>query len=121
MLNFYVYILRCNDGSYYVGHTDNIESRLNQHIETDKKVGSYVANRLPVELVYAESLGSRHDALEAERKLKGWSRKKKEALINGGFKAVQEFVIKYKNENDDGPVNPSTSSGRTGERAVRRK
>ncbi len=106
MLDFYVYMLCCNDGSYYVGHTDNIEFRLNQHIETDPQVGSYVAKRLPVELVYVECVGARSEALEAERKLKGWSRKKKEALINNGWQAIPK--VTNKGAFTKYPVDPST-------------
>jgi predicted GIY-YIG superfamily endonuclease len=47
---FYVYILKCNDASYYTGHTDDIERRLAMHNEG--KIDSYTATRLPVELVY---------------------------------------------------------------------
>lgn len=89
MLNFYVYILKCNDDSYYVGHTDDLERRLTEYASGDKFVGYYVATRLPVVCVYSESFATRAEALDAERRLKGWSRKKKEALINGGWQAVK--------------------------------
>ena len=72
---FYVYILKCNDGSYYTGHTDDIERRIAEH-----KGGlyqGYTSSRLPIQLVYLEEFFSRIEALEAERKIKNWSRKKK--------------------------------------------
>ena len=78
-MGFYVYILKCADGSYYTGHTDNLEARLAAH-----RTGSfrnYTLSRRPVELVFAEELPSRLEALEQERRIKGWSRAKKEALI----------------------------------------
>lgn len=79
MLNFYVYILRCNDGSYYTGHTDDLEKRIAQHHAGVVKC--YTSLRLPVELVFAQEFPSRGDALAAERQIKNWSRKKKAALI----------------------------------------
>ena len=88
MQDIYVYILRCADGSYYTGHTDDIYTRLDQHNDS-KLLNSYVSKRLPVELVFVDSCPSRYDALAMERKIKKWSRKKKEALINGGWEAMQ--------------------------------
>ena len=80
MKDFFVYILSCHDGSYYTGHTDDIEKRLAEH--QDKLVDGYTAARLPVKLVYLQGFASRDEAFNAERQIKGWSRKKKEALIN---------------------------------------
>ena len=76
---FYVYILRCSDGSYYTGHTDNLEARLAAHQRGE--IPGYTFARRPVELVFSEDLPSRQDAFERERQIKGWSRAKKEALI----------------------------------------
>jgi len=86
---FYTYMLRCADRSYYVGHTDNIEQRLSQH--KFGKISGYTSSRLPVELVWMESFHSRDEAFFAERKIKGWSRKKKEALINRDWQAISEL------------------------------
>jgi predicted GIY-YIG superfamily endonuclease len=77
---FYVYILRCADGSYYTGHTDNLERRLTAHQNGD--VNGYTQTRRPVTLVFADSCPTRREALERERQIKGWSRAKKEALID---------------------------------------
>jgi len=82
-------MLKCADASYYVGHTDNIEQRLSQH--KSGKISGYTATRLPVELVWMENFNSREEAFFAERKIKGWSRKKKEALIHGDWQAISEF------------------------------
>ena len=87
MLPFFVYILKCSDGSYYTGHTDNIESRISAHHQG--KGGIYTSERLPVELVYNGLCGSRAEAIENERKIKSWSRAKKEAFIRA---IEQEFV-----------------------------
>ena len=83
---FWVYILRCADASYYVGHTDNLDVRVAQHQSGD--VDGYTKSRRPVRLVYRESFATRDDAFVAERQLKGWSRKKKEALIAGDWERL---------------------------------
>ncbi len=80
---FYTYILRCNEGSYYTGHTDDIDIRLAQH--SSGELGGYTAKRLPVELIWCDSFETRDEAFEAERQIKGWSRAKKEALIEGDW------------------------------------
>lgn len=89
MLNFYVYILKCNDGSFYTGHTDNIEKRLAEH-QLGNCAG-YTAKRLPVKLVFVEVCASRAEALEAERKIKTWNRKKKETLAFEGWQGIIEL------------------------------
>jgi predicted GIY-YIG superfamily endonuclease len=76
---FFVYILKCSDGSYYTGHTDNLEKRWSEH--NLGKIDGYTKTRLPVKLVYMAMMASRREALAAERRIKGWTRKKKEALI----------------------------------------
>ncbi len=70
---FWVYMLRCADGSYYVGHTDNIDLRLARHEQGVFRT-CYTFERRPVELVYSHELPAREQALILERKLKGWSR-----------------------------------------------
>lgn len=83
---FYIYILKCSDGSYYTGHTENLEVRISEH-----NIGhhnGYTSTRLPVQVVYAEEFGSRAEALEAERKIKTWNRKKKETLAYKGWEGV---------------------------------
>ena len=80
---FWVYILRCADRSYDIGHTDNLEVRLAQH--QSGELAGYTKHRRPVQLVYSENFDSRDAAFAAERPLKGWSRQKKEALIAGDW------------------------------------
>jgi predicted GIY-YIG superfamily endonuclease len=77
----WVYILRCADGSYYTGCTTNLDQRLGEH-QAGETPG-YTSTRLPVEMVYAEEFQTIHDAIAAERRIKGWSRAKKEAVIEG--------------------------------------
>ena len=79
MRPFFVYMIRCGDGSYYTGHTDDLERRWAEH--QSGTFGGYTAKRQPLRLVYFEECGERIDALERERQIKPWSRAKKEALV----------------------------------------
>jgi predicted GIY-YIG superfamily endonuclease len=83
----FVYILRCNDGSYYVGSTRDLENRVDKH--NAGFYGGYTARRRPVELVHSQEFGRIEDAIAAERQIKGWSRAKKEALMHGDFVALK--------------------------------
>ncbi|MBL7903220.1 MAG: GIY-YIG nuclease family protein [Bacteroidia bacterium] len=77
----YVYILECNDGSYYTGSTIDLEMRLSQH---QQGLGAnHTKKRLPVKLVYIEMFDRIDLAFYREKQIQGWSRAKKEALING--------------------------------------
>ena len=78
-MSFCVYILKCADGSYYTGHTDAPEARVTAHQQG--MVPGYTQSRKPVELVFVDEFPPRLEALERERQIKGWSRRKKEALI----------------------------------------
>lgn len=92
MQDFYVYILQCSDGSYYVGHTDNMTKRFAEHM--DKRFNGYTATRLPVELVFLQNFGSRDEAFFAEKRMQGWTRKKKEALIEKNWDELQRLAKK---------------------------
>ena len=83
-MSFYVSILRCSDGSFYVGHTDDLESRIAAHQEG--RMDGYTANRRPLTLEFSDGFPTRIEALERERQIKGWTRRKKEALIRGDGK-----------------------------------
>ena len=74
----FVYILRCADGSYYVGKTNNLYTRLAEH--QSGVAAAYTALRRPVEMVYAEEHATIRSAKDRELQLKRWSRAKKEAL-----------------------------------------
>jgi len=84
-MEFYLYILKCNDKSYYTGHTEDLEKRLAEH--KDGLYKCYTFKRRPVRLVYTEKFTSRLEALTAERKIKKWTRRKKEKLIRFGWQA----------------------------------
>ena len=93
---FYVYILKCRDSSYYVGITNDIERRILEHKEGISPK-SYTFKRRPVQLVYFETYNDFQIAENWEKKLKGWSRKKKEALIENNWNKLKEYS-KCKNE-----------------------
>ena len=90
-MNFHVYILKCADNSYYTGHTDNLEKRLAQHQQRYFK-SCYTATRLPIELIFCQAFTTREEALASERQIKGWSRKKKEAMMRGDWNEVSRLA-----------------------------
>lgn len=116
----FVYILECSDGSYYTGSTIDIEVRVKQH--QDGRGANYTKKRLPVKLVFLEEFQRIDDAFYREKQLQGWSRVKKEALINGEFnklpnlseckngshsKNVTSTPLSHQSENDDSVVEQS--------------
>jgi putative endonuclease len=87
-----VYILLCGDGTYYTGVTSNMDRRLAQH-ETGYFDNSYTSHRLPVKLLWGNFFQSNMEAISWEKRIKKWSKKKKEALIRGDFDALRELSI----------------------------
>lgn len=85
----WVYILECSDGTYYTGSTENLEKRLYEH--NAGAFGGYTSTRRPVRLVYSCELPDAHEAFLRERQIKGWSRRKKEALINNEWEKLVEY------------------------------
>jgi tRNA/rRNA methyltransferase len=85
-MTFWTYMLRCADGSYYVGHAEDLEARVGAH--QSGLVEGYTQRRRPVELVWSQDFPDRYGAIAAERQIKGWNRGKKEALIRGDWDAV---------------------------------
>ena len=82
----HVYMLRCSDGSYYVGSTVNLEVRICQHQAGDG--AAYTLRRRPLELVWAEEYDRVDEAYAREKQVQGWSRAKREALIQGNYEAL---------------------------------
>ncbi len=93
MTKGYTYILRCSDGSYYTGSTKYLELRLDQHQKGEG--ANHTAKNLPVELVYVEEYSRIDWAFNREKQIQGWSRKKKEALIEGRVEDLPELAYCY--------------------------
>lgn len=89
-MDFYAYLLRCADGHYYCGHTDDLDARIAQH--QAGAIPGYTQKRRPVQLIWADRFPDRDSAFAAERQIKGWSRAKKEALIRGDWEALRELA-----------------------------
>ncbi|MBS7542879.1 GIY-YIG nuclease family protein [Ancylobacter oerskovii] len=88
-MSAFVYMLRCADGSYYIGSTRGaLEARLAEH--QSRAFPGYTFQRRPVTLIWSEHFPRIEDAVAAERQLKGWSRAKKEALARGDWMSVRE-------------------------------
>jgi putative endonuclease len=105
----WLYILRCADGSYYVGTTrSSLELRIAQH--NAGTFGGYTKSRRPVELVFSEWFDRITDAIENERKLKGWSRAKKEAFMRGDLASGQQLA-RHKSIHPSRHPPPAGSSG----------
>lgn len=98
---FWAYLLRCADGTFYSGHTDNLEARLAAHQRG--ALPGYTKSRRPVVLVWSEEFATRDEAFRRERQIKGWSRAKKIALISGDWNALLQPR--------DSTARPSTGSG----------
>lgn len=119
-MSFWVYLLRCSDGSYYTGHTDNLEKRISQH-QDGAIPGCYTFGKRPLTLVWNQDFPSRIEALESEMQIKRWSRAKKEALIAGDWARLKMLAKSYTNRGnlDPGELDEtreergSTSSPRT--------
>jgi predicted GIY-YIG superfamily endonuclease len=90
-MSYYVYILECADGSYYTGSTSDLERRLYEH-QSGSDPSAYTFSRRPVHLVWNEETRSKDDAQRFEHQVKGWNRKKKEALIRRYWKAIHNIV-----------------------------
>jgi putative endonuclease len=87
---FHCYLLRCADGTYYCGHTEDMEKRLAEH-QSGVSPG-YTFKRRPVKLVWNDAFQTRDDAKAAEKRIKGWSKAKKEALAKGDWSLISELA-----------------------------
>lgn len=101
---FYVYILECADGTYYTGHTDNLDQRMAQH--GDGMGARYTAKRRPLKLLWATDCQTREQAWELEKQIHGWSRVKKEALMRGDFASLPAL-----SRSKSAPAEPSDARG----------
>ena len=90
LMAFWAYVLRCSDGIYYTGHTDNLDQRIAQHQHGGHC--AFTSRRRPVQLVWSQEFQTRDDAFRVEFIVKGWSRAKKEALIASDWKRLSYFA-----------------------------
>ncbi len=91
-----MYILECNDMSYYTGSTIDLEKRMEQHQAGEG--ANHTKNRLPIKLVYYEEYSRIDEAFYREKQIQGWNRTKKEALINGEHKELPKLAIAYRDK-----------------------
>ncbi|GGZ43303.1 GIY-YIG nuclease family protein [Mesonia mobilis] len=88
MKSYYVYILKCSDELYYVGVTNNISRRLEEHNEGLNPT-CFTFKRRPLQLVFQQDFNDIKQAILFEKKIKKWSAKKKRALIDGDFDTLK--------------------------------
>ena len=98
--NWSLYILKCGDGTFYTGVTNDIDRRFRAHQEG--KASRFTRTRRPVALVYQEPCGTRSQALTRECAVKSMSRQKKEDLVAGGSSTGPS--MKHKHKRDRGPA-----------------
>ena len=91
MEGYFVYMVFCRDGSYYIGITNDIDRRVWEHNQGFDEE-SYTFSRRPVVLVYSTAFDYVGDAIDWEKKLKRWSRKKKSALVRGDWKMIGKLA-----------------------------
>ncbi len=91
-MGMFIYIVRCSDDSYYVGSAtgEDLSLRIEQH--NAGAFPGYTYSRRPVSLVWSEYFDRITDGIAVERKIKGWSRAKKEALINGDWRSLSDLA-----------------------------
>ncbi|SDC56456.1 GIY-YIG nuclease family protein [Pedobacter soli] len=92
MKTYTVYILKCADSSYYTGVTNDIDRRIYEH-ENAVNPTCYTAGRRPLVLVFCEHFEDVNEAIEFEKQVKGWSRKKKEAIINDNWDKLRPLSV----------------------------
>ncbi|MBT5337919.1 GIY-YIG nuclease family protein [Candidatus Falkowbacteria bacterium] len=95
MKTYFTYILKCSDGSFYTGITNDLDARLSGH-QRGLNSKSYTYSRRPVKLVYSNDFYDVNEAISLEKQIKGWSRRKKIALIEGRI----DDLIAIANENN---------------------
>jgi len=105
--DYFVYIVKCGDGSYYIGVTNDLERRVWEH-NTGYDPGCYTFDRRPVQLKYFEHYTDVNQAITREKQLKGWSRKKKQALFRENWDELKRLSKSSASRQDSN--NASTSS-----------
>jgi len=83
---WYLYLIKCGDGSIYTGITTNVERRFEEHSSSGKKAARYLRGRGPLKLVFKEQVGDKGSALKLEYRIKQLPRSQKQELIDGKLK-----------------------------------
>jgi putative endonuclease len=91
MRQYYVYILRCFDGTFYTGVTNDVDKRFAQHCAGESR-DSYTRFRHPLQLVHVSEFTRIGEAIDFEKQLKGWSHRKKRAFIEGDWQSLKRFA-----------------------------
>jgi putative endonuclease len=87
-MSYFIYLLRCKDGSLYCGYTNNLIKRIHEH--NHSKLGAkYTKNRRPVELVYYEEFDTQSKALKREKEIKKLGKISKEKLVKSSIQTLQ--------------------------------
>ena len=107
MKTYFVYILECSDKSYYTGFTNDLERRIEEHNQSLNKI-AYTHDKRPVTLVWFEIFNDVNNAIAIEKQIKGWSRRKKEALINENWDKLILYSKNYTQFGDK--INRSSTS-----------
>jgi putative endonuclease len=87
---YYVYILECSDASFYTGVTNDLERRMKEHHQ-GLNLSCYTYQKRPLELVFKQEFTDVKQAIAFEKKLKGWRREKKIALINDDWENLKNI------------------------------
>jgi tRNA/rRNA methyltransferase len=115
-MSFWTYILRLSNGIYYTGHTDDLDRRVAEH--QSGAIKGYTRDKRPLELMWADEFPTRAEALEAELRIKSWSRSKKEALISGNWERLSAAAVPPRESERRASASlgraPRLRSGRTG-------
>ena len=106
MMSYAIYILRCSDDTYYTGLTKDLIGRVKEH-QAGPYRESYAFSRRPVKLVWSSVTESYREAFQWERRIKGWSRVKKEALIRGNIEGIHEIVKGERKQKEHNKKNKS--------------
>ena len=105
-MSYAIYILRCSDDTYYTGLTKDLVGRVKEH-EVGVHPESYTFSRRPVKFVWSIVTESYQEAFQWERRIKGWSRVKKEALIRGDIEGIHEIVKSERKQKEQNKKNKS--------------
>jgi putative endonuclease len=108
MRTYYVYMLQCFDGTYYVGVTNNVDRRFYEHT-SGHDPGGYTFSRRPLLLVHVSEFSNPSDAIDFEKRLKGWSHRKKRVFAQGDWTNLVQFSKTA--HNPDPPCHPEPVEG----------